>query len=287
MPNSSEIITEYELLMGSICAINDIQQTNNRDTTNMVSFGNDIMEAVALLSEFQLAIPQIVTRLDNYDFNDGFQFGVFYRIIESLQNLLFKLDEMDKEAKELQTYPNLRDSRKVVEDSNDLIVRVKEKTNLDEIEKVTELVEANTKKMISLCQQIDEDEREELRRIHTLLNEGDPYMWDDVAEKYKKRIEKLLKGDLRSMAFDLELFKKEIENEKDNRENDIQKMLKKYPWLQKKRHKGFHDSLTARHMVFWQYQDYIDERVALRRTKIFIPCAFLLFVLVVLMVNLI
>lgn len=287
MPNSSEIITEYELLMESICAINDIQQTNNSDTAKMVSVGNDIMEAVALLSEFQQAIPQIVTRLDNYDFNDGFQFGVFYRIIESLQSLLFKLDEMDKEAKELQTYPNLRDSRKVVEDSNDLIVRVKEKTNLDEIEKVTEIVEANTKKMISLCQQIDEDERKELRRILTLLNEGEPYMWDDVAEKYKKRIIDLLNGDLRSMAFDLELFNKEIENEKDNRENDIQKTLKKHPWLQKKRHKDFHDSLTARHMVFWQYQDYIDERVALRRTKIFIPCALLLFVFVVLMVNLI
>lgn len=287
MPNSSEIMTEYELLMESICAINDIQQTNNSDTADMVSFGNDIMEAEALMSEFQQAIPQVAIRLDNYDFNDGFRFDVFYQIIESLQNLLLKLEVMDKEAKELQTYPNRRDSRKVVEACHDLIVRVKAKTNLDEIEKVTELVEANTQKMISLRQQIDEDEREELTRILTSLNQGDPIMWDDVAEKYKKKITKLLKGGVRSNSFDLESFKKEVENDIENRKNDIQKTLKKYPWLQKKRHKGFHDSLTTRHLAFWQYQDYVEEKVVIRRKKFFvlIGLAFVLFVIVMVVLE--
>lgn len=264
MPDCPDIVSSYESLMESIDTFRDVQELNVNDTVALASFADAIINSEALMIEFEQAIPQFAISLDNYDFLSGFRFEVFDQIIESLRVLLTKLEIMEEEVKKLAACPDRRGSKKTVETCNKLIAHVKEKVGLDEVEKVTAWAETNTQKLISIRQQIDKDEREELTGILTSLSEGNPMMWDDVADKYKKRIEKLLKGDLRSMSFDLELFKKEIENEKDNRRNDIQNIQNKYPWLQRKRHKDFHASLIARHLTFGQYREAIAEKAEKR-----------------------
>ena len=264
MSDCPDIESSYESLMESIDTFRDVQELNVIDTVALASFADAIINSETILIEFKQAIPQFAIRLDNYDFLSGFRFEVFDQIIESLRVLLNKLEIMEEEVKKLAACPDRRGSKKTVESCNKLIAHVKEKVSLDEVEKVTTWAETNTQKLILIRQQIDKDEREELIGIITSLSEGNPMMWDDVAEKYKKRIEKLLKGDLRGMSFDLELFKKEIENEKDNRKNDIQEMIKKHPWLQRKRHKDFHANLIARHLTFSQYREAIAEKAEKR-----------------------
>lgn len=259
----------YETLLRSIGDYYDAQEATVNQTVELNSFANKILHEESVIAEFEQVTKQFAQHLDNYDFQTGFRYDEFDRIIESLLNLQPKMKEMGEEAKKLEPYPDRCGSRKAIATCNNLVLKIKENLGLDEIDKATALVEANTKKLISIRQQIDQEEHKELKKILSALKNRNPDMWRDVAEDLEERVTAFMKSGKKCISSEIECFKKEIEKESENKKRDVQIMLNKYPWLQKKRFAGYHSSLiTERHLTFSEYLDSIQKTSKERKTAI-------------------
>lgn len=261
MTDSPTLIPYYEPLLKCIGDYYDTQKTAAHDTIDSYSFAYKILRTEAIIAEFEQVMKQFAQHLYDYDFQTGFRYDEFNRIIESLLYLRPKLKEMIEEAKKLEPYPNRFRSKRAIQICNNLVLKIKENLGLNEIENATALVEANTQTLISIRKQIDKEEREELKRILVSLKKRQPDMWRDVAEKFEARITTLLKSDKKNISSDIEILKKEITSASENKKADVLKMLNEYPWLQKKRYADDHTKWVSElHLTFSEYQKLIEEK---------------------------
>ncbi|MBR3697993.1 MAG: hypothetical protein IKM85_00565 [Bacteroidales bacterium] len=261
MTELTTLIPFYESLLKSVGNYYDKQKAAANDTIESYSFAHNILRTEPKVAEFKQVITEFTQHLDDYDFQNRFRYDEFNRIIESLLYLRPKLKEMSEEAKKLEPYPDRFGSKRAIKICNNLVFKIKEKLGLNEIEKATTLVETNTQALISIRQQIDMEEREELKRILASVKNRQPDMWRDVAEKFEARITALLESDKKCISSDIEILKKEIENSSDNKKADVLKMLKEYPWLQKERYASDHTGwVSGRYLTFSEYQALFEEK---------------------------
>lgn len=158
----------YEMLLNSIDGLDAVDKSIISDKAALTSFAGFLSQNEAAVSKFEGASNEVCTDLEEYNFSAGFNFGRIQHRIESLRPLRLKLVEMGEEAKKLSVFPDRYNSKNAIEACKKLAVACSEKMSFAEIDKVIQLVEANTQKLIEL-QKLFERDSEILSRINAMI----------------------------------------------------------------------------------------------------------------------
>lgn len=160
---------QYNTLLKAVGAIPSIAETIRKDRDAMTGFVGYLAQNESEISKFGKATDEICEYLNKYDFVKGYQFESLQKKLELLHPLRLKLAKMGEEAKKLTAFPDRYDSKKAIEICRGLALTCMEKMSLSESEKVSELVEANTQKLIAL-QKLFERDQHILTQIHAIIS---------------------------------------------------------------------------------------------------------------------
>lgn len=170
---------QYNTLLKAVGAIPSIAETIRKDRDAMTGFVGYLAQNESEISKFGKATDEICEYLNKYDFVKGYQFESLQKKLELLHPLRLKLAKMGEEAKKLTAFPDRYDSKKAIEICRGLALTCMEKMSLSESEKVSELVEANTQKLIAL-QKLFERDQHILTQIYAIISTD-----QTVLNKYK------------------------------------------------------------------------------------------------------
>lgn len=159
----------YDMLLNSIDGLEIIDKSIISDKATLSSFIDFLSQNEKEIGKFEEATREVCTDLEKFDFSSGFSFGRFQRRIEALHPLRLKLVKMGEEAKRLSTFPDRYNSKKAIETCKSLVVACSKKMNFAEIDKVSQLVDANTQKLVDL-QKLFERDNAILSRINAMIS---------------------------------------------------------------------------------------------------------------------
>ena len=159
----------YDILLNSIDELNSVNESILSDKTSLTSFTDFLSKNEVEVSKFEEATREVCTDLEKYDFSTGFQFGSIQHRIEVLHPLRLKLVKMGEEAKKLSAFPDRYNSKKAIQTCKNLVIACSKKMTFGEIDKVAQLVETNTQKLIDL-QKLFERDGAILSRINALIS---------------------------------------------------------------------------------------------------------------------
>jgi len=169
MTNTSPKNNVYDSLLDSITTLFHVGKSIMRDKAALSSYADYLSENECEIAKFGKVSVELQTDLDQYDFTKGFQFSAMQGRLEKLHPLRLKLAKMVEEAKKLSVFPDRYDSKKAIEICRGLSQTCMERMSLGESEKVSELVEANTQKLIAL-QKLFERDQHILSQIHAIIS---------------------------------------------------------------------------------------------------------------------
>ena len=179
MTNTSPKNNVYDSLLDSITALFHVGKSIMRDKAALSSYTDYLSRNEGEIAKFGKASEELQADLDQYDFTKGFQFSAMQSRLEKLHPLRLKLAKMVEEAKKLSVFPDRYDSKKAIEICRGLSQTCMERMCLSESEKVSELVESNTQKLIAL-QKLFERDQHILSQIQAIINTD-----QTVLNKYK------------------------------------------------------------------------------------------------------
>ena len=159
----------YEMLLNSIDGLNIIDISIMSDKAALSSFVDFLSQNEAEVGKFEEATREVCVDLEKFDFSSGFNFGRVQQRIEALHPLRLKLVKMGEEAKKLSAFPDRYNSKKAIETCKSLVVACSKKMSFAEIDKVSQLVDANTQKLVDL-QKLFERDSAILSRINALIS---------------------------------------------------------------------------------------------------------------------
>lgn len=169
MTNTSPKNNVYDSLLDSITTLFHVGKSIMRDKAALSSYADYLSENECEIAKFGKVSVELQADLDQYDFTKGFQFSAMQGRLEKLHPLRLKLAKMVEEAKKLSVFPDRYDSKKAIEICRGLSQTCMERMSLGESEKVSELVEANTQKLIAL-QKLFERDQHILSQIHAIIS---------------------------------------------------------------------------------------------------------------------
>lgn len=140
----------YNSLLSSIDQVEHVQHTIKKDKSLLSAYSDFLHNNEAELSKFRQITSDLQKWLDEYDFNNGFDFNAMQRELEKIHPLRQMLVKMGKEAKNLSGYPDRYNSKKSIETCRMLTITCQEKLRIKEVEKILQLVDTNTSKLIYL-----------------------------------------------------------------------------------------------------------------------------------------
>ena len=212
MHNNSRQNNIYDSLISSIGELHNVTESLKKDKDVLSSFTDYLNQNEAEISKFGKASGELFFFLNNYDFSKGFlQIGSIHKKVKALHPLRLKLVKMGEEAKKLSFFPDRYGSQKAIEVCKKLAVTCMERMSLDETSRVSELVEANTEKLLELQKKFDGDRyileqiKDEIEANKSILVkfkvyfgelmqyvDGFPHAGEDNLAVVKKRIETVL-----------------------------------------------------------------------------------------------
>ena len=157
------------MLLNSIDGLNSIDESILSDKAALTSFIGLLSKNEVEVSKFEGVTNEICTDLEKYDFSAGFNFGRIQHRIETLNPLRLRLVKMGEEAKKLSAFPDRYNSKQAIETCKNLVIACSKKMTFREIDKVAQLVETNTQKLIDL-QKLFERDNAILSRINALIS---------------------------------------------------------------------------------------------------------------------
>lgn len=155
----------YEMLLSSINGLDVIDKSIVFDKATLSSFVDFLFQNETEIGKFEEASNEVCSDLEKFDFSSGFNFGRIQHMIEALHPLRLKLVKMGEEAKKLSAFPDRYNSKRAIETCKSLVVACSKKMRFSEIDKVSQLVDANTQKLVEL-----QRDNEILSRINAMIN---------------------------------------------------------------------------------------------------------------------
>lgn len=140
----------YAQLLRSIENFGQTDDAIVSDRTAMQSWSDFLSQNEVEICKYKKATLEVQQYLDAYDFSKEFDFSTMQCKIEALHPLRLKLVKMGEEAKKLSAFPDRYNSRKAIEMCKNLTLACREKMLLDESDKLSQLVESNTQKLMEL-----------------------------------------------------------------------------------------------------------------------------------------
>lgn len=159
----------YEMLLNSINGLDVIDKSIEFDKATLSSFVDFLFQNETEIEKFEKASKEVCADLEKYDFSSGFNFGRIQHQIETLHPLRLELVKMGEEAKKLSAFPDRYNSKRAIETCKSLVVACSKKMCFAEIDKVSQLVDTNTQKLVEL-QKLFERDNEMLSRINAMIN---------------------------------------------------------------------------------------------------------------------
>ena len=157
MADASEQNSIYGSLIDSINVLYEVVESIKKDKAVLSSFTDYLNRNEGEFSKFGRASVELFNYMKQYDFGKGFQLDVMHKKVELLHPLRLNLAKMGEEAKKLAVFPDRYGSKKAIEICRGLALTCMERMSLDDSLKVSELVEANTAKLIELQQKFAGD----------------------------------------------------------------------------------------------------------------------------------
>ena len=147
----------YNSLLSSIDQVEQVQHTIKKDKSLLSAYSDFLHNNEAELSKFRQITSDLQKWLDEYDFNNGFDFNAMQKKLEKIHPLRLKLVKMGEEAKNLSAYPDRYNSKKSIEICRMLTIICQERLRIEEMEKILQLVDTNTSKLIYLQKLLKRD----------------------------------------------------------------------------------------------------------------------------------
>lgn len=158
MPDNHSQNCIYESLIGSIGNLHIVSESIKKDKVMLSSFADYINQNEAEITKFGKALMELRDYLGKYDFSKGFQLEAMNKKLEALHPLRLKLAKMGEEAKKLAVFPDRYGSKRAIEICRNLALTCMERMSLEESGKVSELVDANTGKLLDIQKKFASDD---------------------------------------------------------------------------------------------------------------------------------
>lgn len=155
--SDNNINDSYASLIDSIGELYNVNESVKKYIVILSSFSNYLKQNEAEITKFKKATGELCNFMKNFDFSDRQKIETMHKKAEALHPLRLKLASMGEEAKKLAVFPDRYGSKKAVDVCRDLALACMERIGLDETIKVSDLVEANTAKLIELQQKFAGD----------------------------------------------------------------------------------------------------------------------------------
>lgn len=157
MPDSPSYIQLYSVLLKSIDSLIPMRESLKREKAVLKSWTDFVTQNEVEIVKFGKVTADFQAWLGAYDFAKGLRFDEMQRKLQGLHPLRLKLVKMGEEARKLAAYPDRYNSKKAVEVCRNLTFTCMERMTLDETEKVGQLVDKNTQKLIELQKMFERD----------------------------------------------------------------------------------------------------------------------------------
>ena len=121
------------------------------------------------VAKFGRVTQEVSSYLDNYEFSKACSFDSMRKKIAQIPPFRLKLVKIGEEAKKLIGYPDRYNSKQSIETCKALVLACQSKMSLDEIPKVSELIDNNIKRLIQIQGLLAADANE-LTQIQALVH---------------------------------------------------------------------------------------------------------------------
>lgn len=198
----------YESLIQSIGTLDGLSHSVQKCKSDLDSFSDYFIQKEREISKFKRITNELIEYLNGYDFEKSYQFGGMRDKLSQLLLLREKLARMGQEAKKIVNYPDYYGSKRAIEICRDLSSVCKEKLRLDEVKRVSQLVDENIEKLIGIHKKFEgdgyillrinelvESEKNALRKYKLFYAElqryidGFPHQGEDNLSVVRNRIE--------------------------------------------------------------------------------------------------
>lgn len=169
MSEISSQIDLYDALLKSIDTIIPVRESIEKERALLLNWKDYLHQNEPEITKFGKSTIELQTWLDLYDFAKGYNFRVMQKKLEELHPLRLRLVKMGEEAKKLSVFPDRYNSKKSIEVCRKLAVVCMERMSLEETAKLSNLVEANTRKLIEI-QKLFERDGTILTQINMLID---------------------------------------------------------------------------------------------------------------------
>lgn len=207
MSNNSEQ-GALESLVNSISSLYNMEMFNRRDAAALSSFTDFVCQNETEISKFGKSTGELRDFMKGFDFTKGFQFDSMRQKLETLHPLRLKLVKMGDEVKKLSVFPDRYGSKKAVEVCRGLVMTCLERMKLDEVSKVSDLVDANTGKLLELQKKFASDDYIK-DQIIEVINSGKEAL--DRLKAYSSELQRYVDGFPHSGEDNLAVVRKRVE----------------------------------------------------------------------------
>lgn len=198
---------QYDTLLKSIGAINQVAESIHKDRDTMTGFTGYLTQNEAEISKFGKVTEEVCGYLDKYDFSKSYRFDAMQTKLDALHPLRLKLKKMGEEAKKLSVYPDRYDSKRAIEICRGLAVTGMERMSLAETGKLENLVETNTQKLIDI-RGLFESDKNTLDQINAAIESNKHIL--DKCKAYQAELKQYVAGFPHQGTDDLEFVKSRI-----------------------------------------------------------------------------
>lgn len=220
-----------------------------------------------VLGKFKAYLAEIQQYVDAFPHSGQDDLAVVNGRIETAQQINSLLDKAQKAVEPIKGYADRHNKNAIVTRFQSIVDEMSSKMRYTDVGKYKSMLDDIIKQAHKVVASFDE-ERRDLQGVHDSLTLRKSDIWKNDSEKMIEKIGELLRSDTKTRIFDLPQIKADITQLINNRNRDIRKTLKKYPWLTNSFHSGFHDNLVSKYISYSYYLDEVDKERKERNKKI-------------------
>jgi hypothetical protein len=147
----------YASVIVSIGELFSVTESIKKGKAVLTSFSDYMTQNEEEISKFESVTNEVCGFMNSYDFSKGFHLESMLKKLQPIHSLRLKLRQMGGEAKKLTAYPDRYGSKRAIEICRSLSMKCKERLTLDEIEKVSQIVDTNINKLIEILKEFQGD----------------------------------------------------------------------------------------------------------------------------------
>lgn len=137
----------YNQLLVSVDNVYQTKETTQKEQIKLDTFVNFLSKHQTEISKFETVSKNLCLFLDKVDFQSELKFDEIQQKLQSLIEFRVRLVNMATLAQSMNAYPNRHKVKEAIDKCKNLLVVCSQRMNLNELNKVSQLVDDNTKKL--------------------------------------------------------------------------------------------------------------------------------------------